>query len=738
MIATLLAPSLTLAQTATQAAHTFTPFFGQERFCHALSLACHISDVGHHVFVVNECGAGAELLTPTLAFLDEQRPNTPAQDWIYVHDFTNPKQPKALPMPAGQAIKFANKVHQAYLRCQKTIAQRFDTLSHQQQKLALKTTLQNKENTAIDAFNKKAKPYNLNFDPSSGTHLSPLDGNVKTKDPAPLYPALQKLLHTFDGLGVDYDSAIAQLEQNKAAPIIDRIFAPLIDQADTPALKAYLTDYAKAIDFDDDDDEDLPARFSIIVVQSSPHRPVIYTSAHDLSYLTGQITNNSARFELSVGALHRANGGFLLIQASDLKDNLEAWQALKHALLTAKITPSCDGCQSLWTPTPIPLATKVILLGNQSDYDELMDDDDARYLFGIRADWVGQIDNTAHNQQALLACAHDITKKDNLPPIAKDAYGTLLTALAQRTQDKQKLSLEYHYLNQLIHQSAAIARTQGSDHISTSHLTAAIQAQKDRQGLLARYYWQELKDGRHLISTHGQAVGQINGLSVIDDGFYAFGLPARLTAQVVKGLGEADIYDVERVAHLGGSIHAKAVLIMSGFLKATFSGHCPLNFSAYVAFEQNYEHIDGDSATLAETCALLSALADVPIYQHLAITGSMNQLGQVQAVGGVNAKIEGFFRLCCHQGLDGQGVIIPRANANELILDGDIIQALEQGQFTIYAIDDIFDALNLLCPINASPTQGGKFAKDSLFALIVKRLKKWHKKSRPKATKETP
>lgn len=713
----------------------FDPFFGQERFCRAIHLACQLNDPTHHVAAVSAQGS-SNLLMPVRMLLDEYAKTTThaPNDWIYVHNFDNPKQPKALPMPAGSATDFAQQVHNAYSRCRKKIAQHFDTLGHQKQTLALKVTLQKKQTLAITEFNKRALRYHLVFDATATGHLSPL-GNTAPKDATALLKPLQALLRTLDALDCEYDNALERLEQNKALRIIDGVFAPLIDHTKDPALKAYLSAYAKAL-VDDEGEEEPSAPFFVNVINHQTNQiPIIYASHHSLSSLTGTLQSTEhKRFDVSTikaGLLHRANGGFLLVQASDLTD--ETWQTLKHALLVGEIATddhSGDNTQNRLSPKPIPLNVKVVLLCDETEYDELMNDGDARYLFGVRADWAWQTNNTPKAQQALLAHAHHLVDKEALPPIAKETHGVLLTALARRVENKQQLSLEWLYLSQLIRQSAIIARMANSKYIKPCHLTEVINAQHDRQGMLACYYWQELKDGRHLITTSGQAIGQVNALSVIDDGFCSFGLPTRLTAQVVKGLGKADVYDVERVAKLGGHIHAKAVLIMSGFLKATFSGHCPLAFSAYLAFEQNYDHIDGDSATLAQICALLSALAGVAIDQQLAITGSMNQLGQVQAVGGINAKIEGFFRLCQHQGLTGnQGVIIPKANIDDLLLADEVTQAVKQEQFAIYAIDDVCDALVLLTKTTAHHAQNGKFAKGTLFALIAKRLKKWHKKS---------
>lgn len=318
-------------------------------------------------------------------------------------------------------------------------------------------------------------------------------------------------------------------------------------------------------------------------------------------------------------------------------------------------------------------------------------------------------------------------KSHQLPNFDNTAFAVIIDELSKLSDDKNKLDLHADRLSGLLVESARIATLENNKIVTAKHVQTALDDITERKGYLKDLYWQEILNGQQIICTKGWAVGQINALTIISYADSEFGLPARLTALIQPNFGQGEILDIERDVELGGSLHAKGMLIMSSFLRALFSEFHELNFSASLAFEQSYGQIDGDSATLAEACALLSALANIPIAQNLAITGSMNQLGQAQAVGGVNAKIAGFFDACRDKGLDGnQGVILPRANIAQLMLRDDIVQAVKDEQFHIYAIDHITDALALLSGMLIDDkNKHGEYKRNTLFGKIVKRLESW-------------
>ncbi|MDN5694027.1 MAG: AAA family ATPase, partial [Psychrobacter sp.] len=314
-----------------------------------------------------------------------------------------------------------------------------------------------------------------------------------------------------------------------------------------------------------------------------------------------------------------------------------------------------------------------------------------------------------------------------LYPFDSSAQAALLEHLSLQAEDQDRLSLHSDLLIKLLHESNRHARLSGKNIVSAIHVTHAIDDMDERSGYLRDLYWDELKNGQQLIQTQGNAVGQVNALTVVSYADSEFGMPARLTAVIQPNIGAGEILDIERDVDLGGSLHAKGMLIMTSYLRALFSQHHALNFSASLAFEQSYAHIDGDSATVSEGCALLSALANVPINQSFAITGSMNQLGEVQAVGGINSKIAGFFDACREQELTGQqGVVIPMANVKQLMLRDDIIAAVQAEQFHIYGVQTLSEALTLMTglPVDTM-NKKGRYRKDTLFGKVLSRLMLW-------------
>lgn len=321
----------------------------------------------------------------------------------------------------------------------------------------------------------------------------------------------------------------------------------------------------------------------------------------------------------------------------------------------------------------------------------------------------------------------DIIKSYQLPTFDNTAFASIIDACSTQANNQHRLYLHTAWISQLIFEAARHATHLNSRTVNATHVKSALADMAERKGYLAMLYHQEIQEGQQIILTQGQAIGQINALTVISYADSEFGMPARLTALVAPKFGSGEILDIERDVELGGSLHAKGMLIMTSFLRSLFSEFGELNFSASLAFEQSYGHIDGDSATLAEACVLLSALADVPLHQSIAITGSMNQLGEAQAIGGVNQKIEGFFDACYERGLSGtQGVIIPKTNINQLMLPDNIVQAVADDKFHIYAVDTIYDALFILTNMAVNDkNKKGDYKKNTLFGKIVSRLSSW-------------
>lgn len=791
--------------------------FGQQRALKALQTALDIHASGYHVFAAGENGLGKRTVISRLLQRIAADAPTP-DDWVYVHNFTDPRTPQALRLPAGQGQLLQQQVNQLWQQAKKRLSQRFRSDQYQSKIEAIKNATHQKESQAYDDLNTEGKQYDLAltfraFDNKAVfVHPSQLpkedsdasDSELKDdktfhnsknktiKDKSKkdddneqenseydnneysnseyaaelnnfaqknhMQKRLSQLTIALEQLEDEANDAIEVLHRSIARRTLQPLFAPIYEQF---AAHPLVVEYLKTVFADmvthverivNGDDEEFvtavlattPSRYAVnVIVSHTPDSgaPVIFEDLPTHLNLLGhveQITQlGTVTTDVSMiraGALHRANGGYLLLEASHLLEHPYAWQGLKRALQSRKIKLSSleqmltlTGSLSL-APAPIDLDIKVILLGEADLYYELLElEREFDAVFKVRADFHDDVTRSPEHELALVAKMADIIDYANLYPFDSSAQAALLEHLSLQAEDQDRLSLHSDLLIKLLHESNRHARLDGQNIVSANHVTHAIDDMDERSGYLRDLYWDELKNGQQLIQTQGNAVGQVNALTVVSYADSEFGMPARLTAVIQPNIGAGEILDIERDVDLGGSLHAKGMLIMTSYLRALFSQHHALNFSASLAFEQSYAHIDGDSATVSEGCALLSALADVPINQSFAITGSMNQLGEVQAVGGINSKIAGFFDACREQELTGQqGVVIPMANVKQLMLRDDIIAAVKAGQFHIYGVQTLSEALTLMTglPVDTM-NKKGRYRKETLFGKVLSRLMLW-------------
>ncbi|MGP5212199.1 ATP-binding protein [Psychrobacter immobilis] len=792
--------------------------FGQQRALKALQTALDIKASGYHVFAAGENGLGKRTVISRLLTRIAADAPTP-DDWVYVHNFTDPRTPLALRLPAGQASLLQQQVNQLWQQAKKRLSQRFRSDQYQSKIEAIKNDTHQKESQAYDVLNAEGKQYDLALtfrafdnkavfvhpsqlatetsggdDKLSASHKnkSVSDNsskasisNTEYNDPTNaeqnesnteygnseyeaelnnfvqknhMQKRLSQLTIALEQLEDEANDAIEALHRNIARRALQPLFAPVYEQFASHPL---VIDYLKTVFADmvthverivNGDDEEFvtavlattPSRYAVnVIVSHTPDdgAPVIFEDLPTHLNLLGhveQITQlGTVTTDVSMiraGALHRANGGYLLLEASHLLEHPYAWQGLKRALQSRKIKLSSleqmltlTGSLSL-APAPIDLDVKVILLGEADLYYELLElEPEFDAVFKVRADFHDDVPRSSEHELALVAKMADIIDYANLYPFDRSAQAALLEHLSLQAEDQDRLSLHSDLLIKLLHESNRHAHLSGKNIVNAYHVTQAIDDMDERSGYLRDLYWDELKNGQQLIQTQGSAVGQVNALTVVSYADSEFGMPARLTAVIQPNIGTGEILDIERDVDLGGSLHAKGMLIMTSYLRALFSQHHALNFSASLAFEQSYAHIDGDSATVSEGCALLSALANVPIDQSFAITGSMNQLGEVQAVGGINSKIAGFFDACREQELTGQqGVVIPMANVKQLMLRDDIIAAVKANEFHIYGVYTLSEALTLMTglPIDTM-NKKGRYRKDTLFGKVLSRLMLW-------------
>ena len=797
------APNLSELPPSTRRIKPLNDFLGQYRARAAVETALSLPFDGYNIFAVGTSGLGKRTMLKRMLTVQAADMPTPS-DWVYVNNFSNPRQPTALELPPGEAPKLKKIVHQLWNtifdQLEKTFAAdsyhtRIETIRQSAgnaQQLALQALTQEGEALALKLVSRNEEHRFVPIKPllpetpdaAHSTHNPTISKELDETELAALAPAerakinqnvrsMDKKLHR---LGTRLGRIEEQTRRQVArlnAQIATDIVLPRVTQVTqrfehvngiSEYLKHYLTDIIDHVELILEQEEDdflpgifdrVPQRYQVnVVVTHKPNSgaPVIFEDLPTHYNLLGHVEQLTQMGTITTdftlirsGALHRANGGFLLLEADQLLEQPYAWQGLKRALRSGQLRLSSlehmltlTGSISL-EPDSLPLSLKVILLGEPYIYYELLEfEPDLNALFKIRADFTDTLNRTVENEAAYVRLIADYVNKDKLLPFDRSALAALLTDSSRQAEDQSSLSLHAATLGDLLREASTLAIQQDDRQVTAKHIEATLAARLYRLGHLRELYWEDLSRGTQLIETEGFRIGQVNALTVVHYADSEFGLPARLTATVYQGGGE--ILDIERSVELGGALHAKGILIMSSFLRAHFGRTQPIHFSAALAFEQSYGEIDGDSATVAELCALISSISQIPIDQSWSITGSMNQLGVVQPIGGINPKIEGFFDACQLQGLNGkQGVILPIQNVQHLMLRQDVIDAVREGKFHLYAVRTVEEALSLLMkrPAGVMNTKG-RYEKHTIFGEVMNQLKHWQQLEEGDRLKSNP
>ena len=770
-------PNLERIPASTKRIKPLNNFLGQDRAKASVEAGIALPYSGYNIFAVGTAGLGKRTMVKRLLQQHAKTMQTP-NDWVYVNNFENPRQPLALEFPAGQAPKFQALLHQTWQTILKQLERRFSAESYHNRIEQIREQTGDEQHQALAELTQEGEELDLKLISHNDEHrfipmhyvddklqeMSKEDLNhLSSKDRAEISANMRYMDKKLERLGLhlgDLEDSARDKVQHLNQDIAKQVVMPRIDVIlskfkTVQGLEAFLKHYAEDIIhnvevvLEQEEDDFRPGSFSrvpnryqaniIISHKANAGAPVLfedfpthYNLLGHVEQLTQQGTITTDFTLIRPGSLHKANGGFLILEAEQLLEQPYAWQGLKRALKSGKLKLSSlehmltlTGSISI-EPHAIPLNLKVVLLAEPEIYYEILEvEPELGSIFKIRADFTDTLQRNDENEQAYMQLIADYVQSDKLLPFDRSALAALLTDSSRQAEDQSSLSLHALTLGDLIRESHHHALKADDKMVSEAHINTALDHRKYRLGYLRELYWQDLTRGTQLIETRGHRLGQINALSVIHYADVEFGLPSRLTASVYQGGG--DILDIERSVELGGSLHAKGVLLMSSFLKAHFGREQTLHFSAALAFEQSYGQVDGDSATVAELSALISAISQLPIDQAWAITGSMNQLGQVQPIGGVNAKIEGFYDACKLQGLTGkQGVIIPRQNMQHLMLRKDVIAAVEASQFHIHAIDTIDQALELLMarPVGTLDKKG-RYSKGSIYAAVMEQLEYW-------------
>ena len=718
---------------------------GQGRATEALDFGLAMRQPGYNVFVMGEPGTGRHVtVSQMLNQVAATQPVPP--DLCYVHNFDDVFSPRLLSVPAGVASRLRSDMAALLRAIGPAVDAALGAENYTGRVEALEAANKTREDAALRDLGHASESEGLSllrtaegfvFAPvQQGRPLEPeaydaLDDAEKAqieRKVAEFTAQLQTLLETFPQWRAELQAGIDRSTRDALSPAVDNLLKPLMAAyAGLENVLAFLRavrddlvvrgeEWVEGVPGADDGEEDEVAlryhRYQVNVLvdhSGQTGAPVVFEDNPGFGHLIGRIEHVSrlggtiSNFNLiRAGALHQANGGYLVLDANRLFAQPYAWEGLKRALRSREIrieppaeSQSWSGAVTL-SPEPIPCDLKVVLVGDRDSFHMLHEfDGDFPDLFKVVADFDDDMPRNAENEQHYVRLLTALAQGAVLMPLTADALARMVEEGARLAEDAHRLSLQTRVLADLLREADYHARRAGADTIDAEHVTAALAARRRRFDRYPGNVLESMLDGTVLIATEGRRVGQINALVVIELAGERFGQPARITA--TARVGEGDVVDIERETELGGAIHSKGVFILSAFLASRFSRHQPLSLNASLVFEQSYAPVEGDSASLAELCALMSALADVPISQALGVTGSVNQFGTVQAIGGVNEKIEGFFDLCVARGLTGeQGVVIPKANMRHLMLRPDVVEAARAGRFSVYAVETADQALSIL------------------------------------------
>ncbi|MBM4092449.1 MAG: ATP-dependent protease [Planctomycetes bacterium] len=747
---------------------------GQARGLDAVQFGISISRDGYNMYVLGPPGLGKR--TTLKHFLSEKAAKEPPpDDWCYVYNFEQADKPRAIRLPAGRGVQFQRDVASLVTELKTSIPAMLEHESHQNRVQAVEQEAKERHDRAFKELADKALENGIQLvrtpggfamaalrngeviGPEQFEQLSPEERARIEVAVQLLQEEMKELIEKVPRWRVETREKVKALNREMTSMLVGGLLVRLrAGYDDIAGVLSYFDVLERDIvdnseDFQPKDESprnvlgipvpEQPAinRYGVNLLVDNSRTvgaPVVYENHPSYHNLMGRAEYESRMgtlvtqfMLLKPGALHMANGGYLVLDALKVLEKPYAWEGLKRALTTRELRIESLG-ESLslistvsLEPQPIPLEIKIILVGDRRLYYMLHEfDRDFAELFKVAADFDEQMDRTDENCQLYARYIATMARQESYVPFNRHAVASVIEHSARLAGDSEKLSTSMQSIANLLREADYWAKSEDAPLVTARHVDLAIEKQIYRADRVRHGIYEAIQRGTVLIDTGGACVGQVNGLSVIQMGDFAFGQPSRITA--TARLGKGEVVDIEREVKLGGSIHTKGVLILSSFLANRFAQTRPLSLSASLAFEQSYGMVDGDSASVAELCALLSALSGIPIRQSLAVTGSVNQRGQVQPIGGANAKIEGFFDVCSARGLTGeQGVLIPSTNVRHLMLRKDVVAAVEAGQFHVYAVETVDEAISLLTGVPAGePDEQGAFPAGTVNHGVAARL----------------
>ena len=767
---------------------TWEGIIGQERAVKAFNLGLAVKMKGYNIYMSGSSGTGKTTYARTN--IEKLAATEPVpDDWCYVYNFDKPKEPIALRFKAGVGKKFKNDMEELMSLVEKELTRVFQSEDYENKKNELVSEYEYHQDELIEQVGKTAQEYDFvlkhkkssvcfqpivngeavdeeNYEMLTGEQIADIERRSTL-----MQEKVSSFLREFHGMEKECEKKIDELENEVGTATISHYFEDFIDKYNEyeravtyiNAVKEDILDNLDCFMEQEEEQQDVLAalmpllgkktddnvmhRYEVnLIVDHSESKgaPVVVTFNPTYTNLMGETEYDTEYGSLTTdfmkikpGLFHQANGGYLIVQAQDICTIPHAWESLRRVIKTKEI--NLDSIREMLSsitapslkPEPIEAQLKVIMVGSDYFYELLSEgDEEFDKFFKIRADFDNEMNRNAENISKIAGFIKSFVKRENTLEFDVGAVCAIIEYSSRAAARQDKLSTRFNYLSEILGEANTWAKLECANIITADHIHKTIFEKEDRLKLYEEKLNEMLEDDVIMIDTDGAEVGQINGLAVLDMGSYAFGTPSRITATTY--VGRSGIVNIEKEARMSGQTHDKGVQIITGFLGQTYAQKFPMALSCRVCFEQNYNGIDGDSASSTELYCIISSLAEIPIRQGLAVTGSVNQKGEIQAIGGVTQKIEGFFDLCKKRGLTGnQGVLIPVSNVKDLVLKTEVINAVKEGDFHIYPITHIDEGIELLmnCPAGQKD-ENGEFPEDSVHGKVYNKLKRFAKLSR--------
>ena len=753
---------------------------GQERAVHAIDFGLNMTSPGYNIFVTGIEGTGRTTIVRDITAKHAQSLPVP-RDWCMVNNFQDEYRPKAMPVPSGSAVLFSKQMNRLIHMLKNELPKAFESSSFEEKSSQVQETFQTQEKALFQQLEHSAKEKKLVINKaSSGYQTIPVqDGKPMTQEAfqALAEPEQEKLKADMQILQGELETTLKDV--NKIRQSMSKAMEKLMEETALFVVKdrmEYLKETYKECDeiqaYLDEVQADIIENVEDFLPSQEPANqvpdmlfqtakqpsnkymvnviadrrkvngaPVVFEPNPTYHNVFGQIEKKAHMGGLTTdftlvksGSLLQADGGFLIMEIESLLMNPVVWEALKRALqnklLFIEDISSAHGyATSSLRPEPVPLDVKVILIGGYQPFEVLQNyDSKFNKIFKVRADFDHEVERSDKAIQQYARFVARVCQQEKLLPLTPGGVASLVEFGEKYTSNKNKLSIRFGPIVGIIKEANYWADKEGAGEVLDIHVVKAFNEHRFRYNLYEEKIHDSYQDGTILIDIDKAVVGQVNALAVYQMGDISFGRPSRITAETY--MGKAGVVSIEREANMSGNTHDKGVMILSGFMGRTFAQNHPLNLSISITFEQSYSGIDGDSASSTELYAILSSLSGFPIDQGIAVTGSVNQKGSIQAIGGANQKIEGFFDVCQTKGLTGnQGVMIPKANVKNLMLKKEVVDAVKQGKFHIYKVATIEEGIQILTGQEAgSPDDKGDFPADTVFGKVQKKLQSYYEK----------